>query len=113
MLATNGSNITGIITCIYNKVLKLMEIQGSITLTSGTFNSLRVIGTLPNVLKPKEGALITDINNAVMVRSDDSTQFTFFNLRIGTNGNLSILGPTTTEFTRANIQGFIQCNDIW
>lgn len=111
--ATNGSNITGTITCIYNKVLKLMEIQGSITLTEGTFKNLLKIGTLPKVLLPKEGALITDINNAVRARSDDNTQFTFFNLRIATNGNLSLLGQATTDFTKATIQGFIQCSDIW
>lgn len=110
---TLANNLTGVITCVYNKVLKLMEIQGSITLSSGTFKNQLVIGTLPKVLLPKEGALITDINNAVRARSDDHSQSNFFNLRIGTNGQLSILGKTTTEFTRATIQGFIQCNDIW
>lgn len=37
--ATNGSNITGSIICIYNKVLKLMEIQGTISMTSGTIKT--------------------------------------------------------------------------
>lgn len=111
--ATNGSNITGSINCIYNKVLKLMEIQGAITMTSGSFNSLQVIGTLPKVLLPKEGALIKDINNALMARNEDQSEFTFFKIRIATDGKLSIIGKTTTEFTKAEIQCFIQCNDIW
>ena len=90
-----------------------MEIQGQINKTSGTFGNVQVIGTLPNVLKPKEGALIKDIYNAFIANSEDGSAYTIFKLRISTNGQLSILGKASTEFTRATIQGFIQCNDIW
>lgn len=74
---------------------------------------MQVIGTLPNVLKPKEGALIKDINNAFIASNDDDSDYAIFKLRISTNGQLSILGKASTEFTRATIQSFIQCNDIW
>ena len=110
---TLANNLTGVITCVYNKVLKLMEIQGQINNTSGTFGNVQVIGTLPNVLKPKEDALIKDINNAFIANSEDDSAYTIFKLRISTNGQLSILGKASTEFTIATIQGFIQCSDIW
>lgn len=90
-----------------------MEIQGSINMTSGYIKNQLVIGTLPKVLLPKEGALIKDINNALRARSDDNSDFNFYNIRIGTDGQLSIIGKTTTEYTKAAIQSFIQCNDIW
>lgn len=90
-----------------------MEIQGQINKTSGTFGNVQVIGTLPNIIKPKEGTLIKDINNAFIASSADNNEYSIFKLRISTNGQLSILGKASTEFTRAIIQGFIQCSDIW